>query len=55
MKIFGAVLLSAAIPLAAGNVVTEWNTIASTAIVKNGGKSAGGSAIWFAYTSLAVL
>ncbi len=54
MKIFGAVLLSAAIPLAANNVVTDWNTIASTAIVKNGGKSAGGSAIWFTYTSLAV-
>src|SRR6202165_4660872 len=54
MKIFGAVLLSAAIPLAASNIVIDWNTIASTAIVKNGGKSAGGSAIWFAYTSLAV-
>src|SRR3954453_5438172 len=54
MKIFGAVLLSAAIPLAASNVVTDWNTIASTAIVKNGGKSAGGAAVWFAYTSLAV-
>jgi len=54
MKIFGAILLSAAIPLAANNIVTDWNTVASTAIVKNGGKSAGGSAIWFAYTSLAV-
>lgn len=53
-KILGAVLAAAAIPLAAGNVVTDWNTIVSTAIVKNGGKSAGGSAIWFAYTSLAV-
>jgi len=54
MKTFGVVLLSAAIPLAGSNIVTDWNTIASTAIVKNGGKSAGGSAIWFAYTSLAV-
>src|SRR3982751_6909903 len=54
LKTFGAVLLSAAIPLAASNVVTDWNTIASTAIVKNGGKSAGGAAVWFAYTSLAV-
>src|SRR5689334_14461842 len=53
MKRFGAVLLLAAFPLAAGNVVTDWNTIASTAIIKNGGKSAGGSAIWFAYSSLA--
>jgi hypothetical protein len=54
MNMFIAVLLSASIPLAASNVVTDWNTIASTAIVKNGGKSAGGSSIWFAYTSLAV-
>jgi hypothetical protein len=48
------VLLSAVIPLTASNVVTDWNTIASTAIVKNGGKSAGGAAVWFTYTSLAV-
>ena len=34
MKRFGAVLLSAAIPLAAGNVVTDWNTIASATIVR---------------------
>ncbi len=43
-----------AIPLAASNVVTDWTTIASTTIVKNGGKGAGASAVWFAYTSLAV-
>ncbi len=54
MKLYGAMLLSAAIPLAASNVVTDWNTIASTAIIKNAGKSAGGAAIWFAYTHLAV-
>src|SRR6266849_10210857 len=54
MKIFAAVLLSAAIPLTASNVVTDWTTTASTAIVKNGGKAAGSSAVWFAYTSLAV-
>src|ERR1700681_4806284 len=59
-KTFGATfllssfLLSAAIPLAASNVVTDWTLIASTAIVKNGGKAAGSSAVWFAYTSLAV-
>ena len=35
-------------------VVTDWNGIASTTIVANGGKSAGASAVWFAYTSLAV-
>jgi len=38
----------------AGNVVTDWNTIASTTIVANGGKSPGASSVWFAYTSLAV-
>src|SRR6266404_5120329 len=60
MKTFGAtlllssVLLSASIPLAASNIVTDWNTIASTAIVKNGGKLSTPSGVWFAYTSLAV-
>src|ERR1700690_241085 len=38
----------------ARNVVTDWNTIASTTIVTNGGKSPAPSAIWFAYSSLAV-
>jgi hypothetical protein len=38
----------------AGNVVTDWNTIASTTIVTNGGKSPGASSVWFAYSSLAV-
>jgi hypothetical protein len=38
----------------AGNVVTDWNTIASTTIVTNGGKSPAPSAVWFAYSSLAV-
>ena len=38
----------------AGNVVTDWTTIASTTIVTNGGKSPGASSVWFAYTSLAV-
>src|SRR5437588_4161626 len=40
--------------LQAGNVVTDWNTIASTTIVKNGGKASTPSGVWFAYTSLAV-
>jgi hypothetical protein len=40
--------------LRAGNVVTDWNTIASAAIVKNGGKASTPSGVWFAYTSLAV-
>jgi hypothetical protein len=38
----------------AGNVVTDWNAIASTTIVANGGKSPGASSVWFAYSSLAV-
>src|ERR1700683_2940332 len=38
----------------AGNVVTDWNTIASTTIVTNGGKSPGASSVWFSYTSLAM-
>ena len=38
----------------AGNVVTDWNTIASTTIVTNGGKNPAASAVWFAYSSLAV-
>ena len=38
----------------AGNVVTDWNTIASTTIVKNGGKGSTPSGVWFAYTSIAV-
>jgi hypothetical protein len=40
--------------LHAGNVVTDWNTIASTTIVTNGGKSPAPSALWFAYSSIAV-
>src|SRR5579884_1903111 len=37
----------------AGNIVTDWTQIASTTIVKNGGKSPGASAVWFAYASIA--
>jgi hypothetical protein len=53
MKTF-TILLFAAIPLAYGNVVADWNTIASTVIVKNGGKAPSSAPVWFAYTSLAV-
>src|SRR5215813_11402605 len=42
-----------AFPLIAANVATDWNAIASTTIVKNGGKGPGVSAVWFAYASLA--
>src|ERR1700761_5761899 len=38
----------------AGNVVTDWNTLASTTIVTNGGKSPAPSSVWFAYSSIAV-
>jgi hypothetical protein len=38
----------------AGNVVTDWNTIASTTIVTNAGKYPAAAAVWFAYSSLAV-
>ncbi len=43
-----------AVELSAANAVTDWNTIASTTIVKNGGKSPGSSSVWFAYSSLAI-
>src|SRR5215468_10183335 len=49
-----AALALAVIPAATGNVVTDWTAIASTAIVKNGGKAPGGAAVWFSYASLAV-
>lgn len=35
------------------NVVTDWNAVASTAIVTNGGQSPGASSVFFAYVSLA--
>src|SRR3954469_1982367 len=39
----------------AGNVVTDWNNNAITAIIIKGGKPAGGiAAVWFAYGSIAV-
>lgn len=47
-------LALAIVPVATGNVVTDWNAIASTTIVKNGGKAPGGAAVWFSYASLAV-
>jgi PAP2 superfamily len=38
----------------AQNAVSDWNTIASTTIVTNAGKSPAASTIWFAYSSIAV-
>lgn len=49
-----AILLSLAASGNAQNAVTNWNTIASTAIVTNGGVGPGASGVWFAYTSIAV-
>src|SRR3984957_9342704 len=40
--------------LHAGNVVTDWNTIASTTIITNAGKYPAAASVWFAYSSLAV-
>src|SRR5215510_1289817 len=40
--------------LQAQNVVTDWNSIASTTIVANGGKASVASGVWFAYVSIAV-
>jgi hypothetical protein len=41
-------------PLPAQNVVTDWNGIASSTIVANGGKPSATSSAWFAYASIAV-
>jgi hypothetical protein len=46
--------LLAGTPSSAQNVVTDWNRIASSTIVANGGKPSATSSVWFAYTSIAV-
>ena len=50
--------IAAALPLASSlvgqNVVTDWNTIASSTIVAHGGKGAGAASVWFSYESIAV-
>src|SRR5215468_7462305 len=58
MKCFGTLVYLAAVllpmhRLQAQNVITDWNTIASTAIVTNGGKASVASGVWFAYTFIA--
>lgn len=40
-------------PASGGNIVTDWNQIASTTIVKNAGNGPAASAVWFAYASIA--
>ncbi len=52
LQILTALLLGS--PLPAQNVVTQWNGIASSTIVANGGKPSATSSVWFAYTSIAV-
>src|SRR5215472_1126988 len=47
-------VLITGLPAVARNVVTDWTAIASTAIVKNGGKAPGASGVWFAYTTIAM-
>src|SRR5882762_8877551 len=47
-----AVLLAAS--LSAQNVVSQWNAIASTAIVATAKESPAASGVWFAYVHLAV-
>jgi len=51
-------IMAAALPLATGlvgqNVVTDWNAIASSTIVAQGGKAPGAASVWFAYESIAV-
>jgi hypothetical protein len=58
LSIQSLVLIASAFPLATSlagqNVITDWNTIASTTIVAHGGNGAGVSSVWFAYESIAV-
>src|SRR5438270_13638454 len=59
MQIFRFPLLSVAVVLtcttaSAQNVITDWDTIASTTIVNNAGTPPGAAGIWFAYSGIAV-
>ncbi len=49
-----AAVLCATTESRAANVITDWNSIASSTIVANGGKPPPTSNVWFAYTSIAV-
>src|SRR5260370_38640906 len=55
-KLLASALLSVTLPalVRSANVVADWNAIASTTIVKTGGKASTPSGVWFAYTSIAV-
>jgi hypothetical protein len=47
--------LALASVLNARNVVADWNAIASTTVIANGGKVPGASTVWLAYSSLPTL
>jgi hypothetical protein len=53
-SIVSAAALLAALHISAQNVVTDWNTVASTTIVTNAAIPIAASGVWFAYTSIAV-
>ncbi len=53
-SLLSAVALLTSINAGAQNVVTDWNTMASTAIVTNAGQPPAAASVYFAYTSLAV-
>jgi hypothetical protein len=52
--LISALSLPAPFQVQARNVVTDWNTLASTTIVASGGKASIASGVWFAYTFIAV-
>jgi hypothetical protein len=54
ISLFSAVALVTSIHTRAQNVVTDWDTIASTTIVSNAAQPIAASGVYFAYTSIAV-
>jgi len=54
ISLVSAVALLTSTHVRAQNVVTDWNTIASTTIVTNAGNPPAASGVYFAYTSIAV-
>ncbi|MBV9039023.1 MAG: vanadium-dependent haloperoxidase [Acidobacteriaceae bacterium] len=54
ISLLSAVALLTSARASAQNVVTDWNTIASTTIVSNAGQPIAASGVYFAYASIAV-
>jgi hypothetical protein len=52
--LLSALVMPASFQSRSTNVATDWNTIATTTIVTNGGKASVASGVWFAYTFIAV-